>query len=128
MPSNRPRKRVETSRSKYFDFNIVDPLANWINKKVEIDEKLSPTTLRKSIWVMFLILIYIFFQHNFDHLIRKLNKTERQVNEHRAAYISYKSRYMYASKQSEVEKKLENRGFDKSKTPPIKIIANVMVP
>jgi chromosome condensin MukBEF ATPase and DNA-binding subunit MukB len=128
MPNNRPRRRVETTRRKSFDFNIADPLANWINKKLEIDERLSTATLRKTMWVMFLILVYIFFQHNFDSLIRKLNKTERQVNEQRAAYISFKSSYMFASKQSEVEKKLENRGFEKSKNPPIKISANEIAP
>jgi Bacteriodetes cell division protein (FtsL-like) len=120
-PQNRTRKRVDNTQTKSRDFNIIDPLAKWINKKVEIDEKLSPTMLRKVFWIMFLITIYIFFQHNFDSLIRKLNTTERAVKEQRASYISYKSKYMFASKQSEVEKKLEGRGFEKNAQPPIKI-------
>jgi Bacteriodetes cell division protein (FtsL-like) len=122
MSENLPRRKVENPRANLFDFNVIDPLAEWINNKVELDEKLSRHTLRKILWIMLLITLYIFFQHNFDGLIRKLNKTSRDVNEARAAYISYKSKYMFASKQSEVEKKLAGRGFDQNGQPPIKIV------
>ena len=121
MSQNRPRRRVEQSEPNSFSFNIIDPLAKWVNKKLEIDERLSPATLRKVVWIGCLVLVYIFFQHNFDGLIRRLDKAEKQVNEQRAAYISHKSKYLYASKQSEIEKKLVERGFEKNALPPIKI-------
>lgn len=121
MSQNRPRKSVNRSVAKTYNYNIIDPLARWINQKLEIDERLSPSSLRKLIWVSGMVVVYIFFQHNFDGLIRDLNKTYRQVNEERAAYISQKSKYLFASKQSEVEHKLEEGGFEKNETPPIKI-------
>lgn len=121
MSQNRPRKSVNRSIAKTYNYNIIDPLARWINQKLEIEERLSPSTLRKLMWVTAMVIVYIFFQHNFDGLIRDLNKTDRQVNEERAAYISQKSKYLYASKQSEVEQKLVEGGFDKNDTPPIKI-------
>ena len=121
MSQNRPRKGVQNSISKNYNYNFIDPLAKWINQKFELEEKLSSQTLKKLIWVSSLAIVYVYFQHNFDGLIRKLNKTESEVNEQRAAYISYKSNYLFASKQSEVEKKLETKGFVKDENPPIKI-------
>ena len=122
MSQNRPRKRVEPQRSNSFTFNLIDPLAKWVNKKLEIDERLSPSTLRKVLWFGLLVTIYIYFQHNFDGLIRKLDKAEKQLDEKRASFISHKSKYMYASKQSEVEAKLQERGFEKNAQPPIKVV------
>ncbi len=121
MSQNRPRRRVEQDSSKSFSFNLIDPMAKWVNRKLEIDERLSPTTLRKVLWVGLLVTIYIYFQHNFDGLIRKLDRAEKLLNEQRASFISHKSKYLFASKQSEVERKLEQRGFEKNSQPPIKI-------
>ena len=121
MSQNKPRRRVEQSKPKSFTLNLIDPLAQWVNKKLEIDERLSPSTLRKIVWVGCLVVVYIFFQHNFDGLIRRLDRAEKLVNEQRASYISHKSRYLYASKQSEIEKKLLERGFEKNALAPIKI-------
>lgn len=121
MSQNRPRRRVESESSKSFSFNLIDPMAKWVNRKLEIDERLSPATLRKVLWVGLLVTIYIYFQHNFDGLIRRLDRAEKLLNEQRASFISHKSRYLFASKQSEVERKLEQRGFEKNAQPPIKI-------
>ena len=127
MANNRVRNRVEdnaTVSRKKPKFNVVDALASWINSKVEIEERLSVNVIRQILWIMLLVIIYIFFQHNFEGLIRRLNKTERSVNANRAAYISQKSKYMYASKQSEIEKKLLESGFQVNTNPPIKIEVN----
>ncbi len=70
----------------------------------------------------FLVIIYIFFQHNFDSLIRRLDKTESEIKEKRAAYISHKSSYMFESKHSQVSKALEERGLNRNIEPPIKIV------
>jgi hypothetical protein len=123
MSQNLPRKPQRSSRARNFDFNVFEPLAKWINSKIELEEHLTANFLRKLVFLMFLCTIYIFFQHNFDKLIRNLNNTEQQVKERKAAYISHKSKYLFASKQSEVEKKLEGKGFEKSNDPPIKISA-----
>jgi hypothetical protein len=122
MPRNTIRsgenRRVSLPKSPV---RFLNPLFNWVNEKLEIDEKISFKTFSKILWLMFLVIIYIFFQHNFDSYIRKLNKTEKDLNETRARYISRKSKYIYASKQSEVEEKLKDRGFETQPEPPIKI-------
>jgi Bacteriodetes cell division protein (FtsL-like) len=123
--SNTPRRKVEqarpTSSAQPKSYNIIDPFAIWINKKLEVNEKLSPSTIKKALWFFFLTFVYIFLQHRFDGMIRRLENTETQLQEARASYISYKSKYLFASKQSELEKKLEPMGFEKNGLPPFKI-------
>lgn len=122
MPQNAPRRRMATAEpARKKKYNLTAQAFRWVNQKLEIDEKISMSTFKKVVWLMALTVVYIFFQHNFDSLIRKLNKADTQLNEQRAAFISHKSKYLYASKQSEVEKKLENRGFKTNQEPPIKI-------
>ena len=121
MSQNTPRKSAQPARPSRSRTNPLDKLAKWINQKLEIDEKLSPASVKKVLWISGMVVIYIFFQHNLDGLIRKLHTTEKEVNEIRATYIYYKSKYLFASKQSEVEKKLETNGFERNADPPIKV-------
>lgn len=64
-----------------------------------------------------LAVVYIYFQHNFDRLIRDTEKAEKVLEEKRAMYISHKANYLFASKQSEIEKKLEGKGFTNAQSP-----------
>ena len=99
-------------------FNFFD----WLEEKLNISEELPTGMLRKVCFAFFLVIIYIFFQHNFDSLIRRLDKTESEIKEKRAAYISHKSSYMFESKHSQVSKALEERGLNRNIEPPIKIV------
>jgi hypothetical protein len=84
---------------------------------------LLPTkSVRKVAWVFGLIFIYIFFQHNIETLIVRMEKAQVKMKEMRAAYITEKAGYMYESKHSEISKKLESIGMDKNIEPPIKIV------
>ena len=96
MSQNTPRKSAQPTRPSRSRTNPLDKLAKWINQKLEIDEKLSPASVKKVLWISGMVVIYIFFQHNFDGLIRKLHTTEKEVNEIRATYIYYKSKYLFA--------------------------------
>ncbi|MFT5884865.1 MAG: hypothetical protein ACI9IP_001322 [Arcticibacterium sp.] len=98
--------------------NIFD----WIEEKLNITEELPTGMLRKVGFAFFLVIIYIYFQHNFDNLIRRLDKTESEIKEKRAAYISHKSSYMFESKHSQVSKALDSRGLNRNIEPPIKIV------
>lgn len=125
MSRNTSRQKIETqSESKPVNINFIDPLAKWLNTKLDINQRLSPTMLRKVIWMCGLAIIYIFFQHRFDNLIRKTDKMETSLQESRATYIFYKSKYLFASKQSEISKRLEHLGFEKNGKAPLKIATN----
>lgn len=96
----------------------------WLNSRLGIEFRMSTPTLVKTVWIGFLALIYIYFQHNMDRLIRNTQKIEKEVAEKRAHFISKKSKYLFASKQSEIEKKLGEQGFDNNEPPVIISISN----
>lgn len=91
--------------------------AEWLSLKFGLEERLTASFLVKILWLGLLAIIYIYFQHNFDKLIRKTDKAAEVVEQKRATYISYKAKYLYASKQSEIEKKLEGKGFTNGQSP-----------
>ena len=69
-------------------------------------------------------ILYIANNHWAERMIRKIDKMQVEVEELRADYTSLKADYMYASKQSEVARKVLKLGLKESKTPPNKIIAD----
>lgn len=120
MNQFRPRNRNSSFANTKRKTSWLTASADWLTLKLGLEKRLSADALSKILWVGFLVVIYIYFQHNFDKLIRNTEKAEKSVAEKRAAYIFHKAKYLYASKQSEIEKKLEGRGFI-NKQSPIKI-------
>ena len=102
--------------------NKLNPSA-WIADTLNISEELPTSMLRKVGFSFVLVIIYIFFQNNFESLIRGLDRAESEIKEKRAEYISHKSTYMFDSKHSQVSKALVTRGLHRNIEPPIKIIA-----
>lgn len=73
---------------------------------------------------LFLVMICIFYignSHYAEKTIRKMDKLKREVQDLRADYTTLKADYMYASKQSEVAKRVAHMGIYESMTPPQKI-------
>jgi hypothetical protein len=76
-------------------------------------------------YVLFLVAIGIFYignSHYADKTTRKIDKLHQEVEDLRADYTTLKSDYMFASKQSEVAKKVKKIGLKESDKPPFKII------
>ncbi len=112
--SRQPREASAPAKPKNLWLNNA---ANWLTLKLGLEKRLTATTLAKILWVGALAVVYIYFQHNFDRLIRKTEKAEKSLEEMRAMYISHKATYLFASKQSEIEKKLEGKGFTNGQSP-----------
>lgn len=75
--------------------------------------------------ILFLTAIGIFYignNHWAEKTIRKIDKMRIEVEELRADYTSLKADYMFASKQSEVARKVKKIGLKESSTPPNKIV------
>ncbi|NBA85457.1 hypothetical protein GVN16_06770 [Emticicia sp. CRIBPO] len=124
MSFNRPRRPAKQPVRLFGNLNLLSRLTDWINTKIDIGDELPTKTIRKLIWCICLAIIYIYFQHNYETQIRNLGKTEKEMNEKRAEYITYKSKYMFSSKQSEIEKKLADQGLEKNILPPLKIVVS----
>ncbi|MDX1629297.1 MAG: FtsL-like putative cell division protein [Fulvivirga sp.] len=76
-------------------------------------------------YILFITCIGLFYignSHYAESTIRKIDKLKREVEDLRADYTTLKADYMYASKQSEVAKKIANKGIKESLQPPEKII------
>jgi hypothetical protein len=77
--------------------------------------------LPKILFVMFLGLLYISNTHHAEKTVRKINAMHAEVEDLRADYTTLKSDLMFASKQSEVARKVKALGLHESLKPPFKI-------
>jgi len=76
-------------------------------------------------YILFVTCIAIFYignSHYAEKTVRKIDKLKKEVEDLRADYTTLKADYMYASKQSEVAKKINKKGIKESLTPPEKIV------
>jgi len=78
--------------------------------------------LPKIIFVVVLGLFYIGNSHYAEKTVRKIHQIQAEVEDLRADYTTLKADLMFASKQSEVARKVKVIGLKESLTPPHKII------
>lgn len=77
--------------------------------------------LPKILFVMLLSLLYIGNTHYAEKTVRRINLIQAEVEDLRADYTTLKSDLMFASKQSELARKVKELGLKESLTPPYKI-------
>ncbi len=77
--------------------------------------------LPKILFIMALGLIYISNTHYAEKTVRKINVIQADVEDLRADYTTLKSDLMFASKQSEVARKVKALGLKESLKPPYKV-------
>lgn len=79
--------------------------------------------LPKILFVMVLGLLYISNTHYAEKTVRRIDHVQSEVEDLRADYTTLKSDLMFASKQSEVARKVKALGLKESLKPPTKVIA-----
>ena len=77
--------------------------------------------LPKILFGMLLGILYISNTHYAEKTVRKINTIQAEVEDLRADYTTMKGDLMFASKQSEVARKVREQGLRESVTPPNKI-------
>ncbi len=77
--------------------------------------------LPKILFIMILGLVYISNTHYSEKTVRKINTLRVDVEDLRADYTTLKSDLMFASKQSEVARKVKASGLKESLKPPYKV-------
>jgi len=80
--------------------------------------------LPKILFVMVLGLLYISNTHHAERTTRAINRAQTEVEDLRADYTTLKSDVMFASKQSEVARRVKDIGLKESLRPPYKIVVN----
>ncbi|MBK5280042.1 MAG: hypothetical protein JJE09_14375 [Bacteroidia bacterium] len=78
--------------------------------------------LPKILFVMLLSLIYISNTHYAERTTRQIDRAQTEVEDLRADFTTLKSDVMFASKQSEVARRVKSLGLKESLTPPFKIV------
>ena len=78
--------------------------------------------LPKILFVTFLSLIYISNTHYAEKATRQIDRAQSEVEDLRADYTTLKADVMFASKQSEVAKRVREIGLKESLNPPFKVV------
>lgn len=89
-----------------------------------LEEGLPARFMPYALFVMAMGIIYIGNRHFSDKMIRRIDKMEAEVEDLRADFTTLKADYMYASKQSEVARKVKKLGLLETRIPPYKIVVN----
>ncbi|MBX7125328.1 MAG: hypothetical protein K1X47_06520 [Cyclobacteriaceae bacterium] len=77
--------------------------------------------LPRILFVMFLALVYIGNTHYAEKTTRRILHTQSEVEDLRADFTTLKSDLMFASKQSEVARRVKPLGLKESVMPPTKV-------
>jgi hypothetical protein len=78
--------------------------------------------LPKILFVVFLGLLYISNTHYADKTTRSIEKAQSEVEDLRADFTTLKADVMFASKQSEVARRVKSMGLEESLKPPFKVV------
>jgi len=78
--------------------------------------------LPKILFVVFLGLLYISNTHYADKTTRAIEKAQSDVEDLRADFTTLKADVMFASKQSEVARRVKSIGLEESLKPPFKVV------
>ena len=96
-----------------------------VEKKLKLEnyfeEGFPVQYLPKIFFVMALGLLYISNTHYAEKTVRKISSIQAEVEDLRADYTTLKSDLMFASKQSEVARKVKPLGLKESLKPPYKV-------
>lgn len=78
--------------------------------------------LPKVLFVLVLGLLYISNTHHAEKATRAISRAQSEVEDLRADYTTLKSDVMFASKQSEVARRVKELGLKESLRPPFKVV------
>ncbi len=114
---------VNTFKSPKSDkgFNPGSIFDSLLGKESSFNLRLPMEWFPYAVFTMGLGLVYIGFNHMSERAVREHNKLKREVEDLRTDYTTLKASYMFASKQSEVAKRVKDMGLSESKNPPYKI-------
>ncbi|WP_154858809.1 FtsL-like putative cell division protein [Cyclobacterium xiamenense] len=105
---------------------------SWLNPFAFIEQKLDISGLLGEqvpvklvppfLYAAFLAMLYIWSNHQAENTIRKIERTQQEVEDLRADVTTLEAEYMFSSKQSEVAKKIQPLGLVEIEEPPQRIV------
>lgn len=123
MATNTFKRRLEqTKPGKRSRFNPFAFLERKLAMSGLFGEGIPVRLVPPFLYAALLALVYIWSNHKTESTIRKINLLQEQVEDLRADVTTLEAAYMFASKQSEVAKKIQPMGISEIDEPPFKII------
>ncbi|MEX2569442.1 MAG: FtsL-like putative cell division protein [Cyclobacteriaceae bacterium] len=116
----KPIQRV--SKGKKSLFNPFVLMEEKLNISGLLGDKVPVKLVPPFLYAAFLALIYIGSNHKAENTIRKIEIIQHEVEDLRADVTTLEAAYMYASKQSEVAKKIAPLGIVELEEPPQRIV------
>jgi hypothetical protein len=102
--------------------SVFSGIEKHLNLEGYFEEGFPVQHLPKILFVVVLVLFYIGNTHYAEKTVRKINNVQTEVEDLRADYTTLKSDLMFASKQSEVARKVKAYGIEESLIPPTKVV------
>lgn len=116
------RLRIGFKKKKETRTNIFSGIERRLRLENYFEEGFPVQYLPKITFIMMLGLFYIGNTHYAEKTVRKISRLRVEVEDLRADYTTMKSDLMFASKQSELARKVKSLGLKESLDPPNKII------
>lgn len=125
MSGNTFRKRVKPENRVKSSGRSGRTIFSWIEEKLDVTKLLGegvPVHLVPPVgFLALLALMYIWSNHRAENMVRKIEKAQQEVEDLRADVLTLEAAYMLGSMQSELAKKVADRGIKELEQPPIKI-------
>lgn len=121
MGENKIKISSKPVKSISFGKGIFSGMEKKLKLESYFEEGFPVHYLPKILFAMMLGILYISNTHYGEKTVRKINVIQTEVEDLRADYTTLKSDLMFASKQSEVARKVKDLGLRESLTPPFKI-------
>ena len=116
--SNEPRMRTSSGSGS----SAFSGLEKKLRLEMYFEEGFPVQYLPKILFCMMIGLLYISNTHYAEKTVRKIDFVQTEVEDLRADYTTLKSDLMFASKQSEVARKVKSLGMVESLNPPTKVV------
>jgi outer membrane murein-binding lipoprotein Lpp len=117
--SNQARVKEATSGTSIFSF-----IEKRLKLETYLEEGFPIQYLPKILFAVFLSLVYISNTHYGERTTRQIDRLQTEVEDLRADYTTLKADVMFASKQSEVARRVRDLGLQESSKPPIKVVVD----
>lgn len=122
MAENTLRVKPPAQQQQEVRKNIFRSLEKGLKIHRMFDDGLPVQYLPQILFGTMVLLFYIGNAHYGERTTRQIDKLKTEVDDLRADYTTLKAELMFASKQSEVAKKVEALGLEESSMPPYKIV------
>ena len=122
VPEKHNEERVKPKKEAPAGGSIFSGFEKRLKLETYFEEGFPVQYLPKILFVLALGLLYIGNTHHAERTVREINRAQSEVEDLRADYTTLKSDVMYASKQSEVARRVKQLGLEERLRPPFKVV------